>query len=399
MLDAHPLANETPDMSEEEFKQLVEDIGQHGLRLPIVTYEGLILDGRHRYRAVQELVEREVLYSMPEPFLVPFEGSQDEAKAYVESMNYHRRHLTPAQKACKAHIWLVEQKVAGEFKRGRPKKAGDPPAFSGDARDVAAVRFGVGDSRTLDFVGEIEEKAPDLFEVMQQGGMSVYEAQRTVKEREKAEKREAKIGALSLAEFPADSPIRVGDARELALELEPNSVDLIFTDPPYDKENVLLYGELSVLAARVLKPGGLCLAYCGHVHLPEALEKLTTCLDYFWIFAVRHTGGHETIWSRKLWNDWTPILAASKPPLDLELRDWIVDLAPGGGQEKEHHDWEKPVGEAAYYIEKLTLPNTLVLDPFCGSGTIPLAAKQTGRRVIGFEIDPEVATVAAGRLL
>lgn len=46
-------------------------------------------------------------------------------------------------------ILKVEQKAAGEFKQGRPRKPGDIAGFSGDARDVAAVRFGVG-SKTSD---------------------------------------------------------------------------------------------------------------------------------------------------------------------------------------------------------------------------------------------------------
>lgn len=39
-----------------------------------------------------------------------------------------------------------------------------------------------------------------------------------------------------------------------------NSVDLIFTDPPYEKKSLHLYGDLAQCAARWLKPGGLLMA-------------------------------------------------------------------------------------------------------------------------------------------
>ena len=46
-----------------------------------------------------------------------------------------------------------------------------------------------------------------------------------------------------------------------------NSVDLIFTDPPYNEASLSVYADLAKLADRVLKPGGSLITYVGHYAL------------------------------------------------------------------------------------------------------------------------------------
>jgi len=85
----HPLADLFPRMSREDFAQLSEDINANGLRDPIITLDGLILDGRHRYHAC---LENEM-----EPSFIEFTG--DNPVAFVLSKNIHRRHLSASQRA------------------------------------------------------------------------------------------------------------------------------------------------------------------------------------------------------------------------------------------------------------------------------------------------------------
>src|SRR5215471_5567565 len=83
----HELAREVPAMPSAELRELAKDIKANGLQVPIVLYEGKILDGRHRYHAcVTEGIE---------PVFVDFEG--DDPFDFVLSMNLHRRHLSAAQ--------------------------------------------------------------------------------------------------------------------------------------------------------------------------------------------------------------------------------------------------------------------------------------------------------------
>lgn len=76
-------------MSADDFSALVEDIKANGQREPVMVYEGMVLDGWHRYRACTQLgIE-------PQKFTF---GGLDPV-GFVLSHNLHRRHLTPSQRA------------------------------------------------------------------------------------------------------------------------------------------------------------------------------------------------------------------------------------------------------------------------------------------------------------
>lgn len=67
-------------------------------------------------------------------------------------------------------------------------------------------------------------------------------------------------------------------------------------------------------------------------------------------------------------------------------------------RERGLHPTQKPVRLMQALIEIATQPNQLVLDPFAGSGTTLLAAKNLGRSYLGFEVDQGYAEIAKRRL-
>src|SRR6202521_3592528 len=60
---------------------------------------------------------------------------------------------------------------------------------------------------------------------------------------------------------------------------------------------------------------------------------------------------------------------------------------------------QKPVGIFTPLIEAFTKPGDTVLDPFCGSGSTLVAARDLDRHFIGVELDPAHHRTASLRLL
>ena len=70
---------------------------------------------------------------------------------------------------------------------------------------------------------------------------------------------------------------------------------------------------------------------------------------------------------------------------------------PRGVEELAWHPTVKPVVIVADAFKDCSRRGGMVLDPFAGSGTILIAAEQTGRRARGLEIDPSFVDVAIKR--
>lgn len=184
--------------------------------------------------------------------------------------------------------------------------------------------------------------------------------------------------------------IVTGDARELAQRIPDESVDLIFTDPIYDRIDD--YRWLAETAKRVLKPNAALLCWSnGKWHHTNARWMEDAGLVYRWDFASIHHGGSSPMngkiiskTNRLMW-------------FDVDGSSEMIGYVPDGhlskpwGFDHQEHKWTKNPRLTAIAIRGMCVDIGIVFDPFTGGGTVPAVCKMLGRNFIAFEIDPDTA--------
>ncbi|KAA6204693.1 MAG: site-specific DNA-methyltransferase [Candidatus Tokpelaia sp.] len=99
------------------------------------------------------------------------------------------------------------------------------------------------------------------------------------------------------------------------------------------------------------------------------------------------------------WQKYGVGLLDTRESLDGRFPGNIMEVSKQGkNSDKIDHMTVKPVALIAHLIKLFTRPGQTVLDPFAGSGSHGAAALQTGRRFIGFEIEPRYCRFAEDRL-
>jgi modification methylase len=242
--------------------------------------------------------------------------------------------------------------------------------------------------------------------------------------------------------------VHVGDCVTVLDKLPPESVDLVFADPPY---NLQLQNELkrpddskvdavdedwdqfasfaaydqftrAWLSAcrRVMKPSatlwvigsyhnifrvGTLLQDTGFWILNDVVWRKTNPMPNF--RGRRFTNAHETlIWAardretRYTFN-YEALKAGNE---DLQMRsDWTIPLCTGeerlkDGTGRKLHPTQKPEALVARAILSASKPGDVVLDPFFGTGTTGAAARRLGRHYVGIERDATYAARAEARI-
>ena len=86
---------------------------------------------------------------------------------------------------------------------------------------------------------------------------------------------------------------------------------------------------------------------------------------------------------------------------NFQIKDrgvYDIQKFPASSRKPTGHPAEKPLNLISWLIKKSCGDDALILDPFAGSGTTLVAAKELGRKAIGIELDEKYCEMAARRL-
>lgn len=181
----HPIATVLPTLSDRQYEDLKESIKQNGLMNPLIAIERngekLVIDGRHRLRACEELGIQ--------PTVDVYDATDEELGSLVWGANGIRRHLSPSQRASfYAQLCGVTYVAAGNEKKSENLRRGPEVANlplrensqKKKSRDAIAEVAGVS-ARTVQDAITVQQADPELFEQCKNGSVSVSSAAKQVR--------------------------------------------------------------------------------------------------------------------------------------------------------------------------------------------------------------------------
>lgn len=225
--------------------------------------------------------------------------------------------------------------------------------------------------------------------------------------------------------------------------MEPESVDMIFADPPYFLSNG---GTTCHAGKRVKVDKGKWDASRGaeenhafNRQWLEACQRVLTPNGTIWVsgtshviysvgFAMQQLGFkqlNEIVWEkpnpppnlscRYFTHSTESVLWAARDRKSKHYFDYAAMRAENGGKqmktvwtmpapgkrEKLHgkHPTQKPLGLLERLIAASCPPESLILDPFNGSGTTGVAAVRAGHRYLGIDRETEYLELTRARML
>ena len=317
--------------------------------------------------------------------------------ATIETQNYAAEIRLRAERRL-GEMLKIAPKQHGES-GGRPRKDGKPSSRKEPGLlppTLSSAGITKKESSRSQELAEVPEAEFEAALVVEAG--KELNHNRVLKHAKETRQRNARQSKRTAAAAGAvlDQRIHVGDFRKLADKVPDGSVNLIFTDPPYDRKAELLFPGLAEFAAAKLCEGGSIVFYLGHLQMPAAFKAFDGVLRYWWTISCVHGGGKTVMREYGINAGWKPVLWFVKGTRDDN--SVMVNDVMSGGQEKDHHKWQQSESEAAYWIEKLCPVGGLVVDVFMGSGTTAVAAQKLARSWVGFEIDMATAKAASRRI-
>jgi site-specific DNA-methyltransferase (adenine-specific) len=220
--------------------------------------------------------------------------------------------------------------------------------------------------------------------------------------------------------------VLIGDCREVLKSIPNESIDMILTDPPFGinyksgkwhghyirgrhrvipKDISPIEGDDKIIdffaeAHRLLKPTGAIYVFGSW----RTSDKWKQLIEHHFILRNKlvwvknnHTMGS---WVHQYRNKYEEILFADKGAHQLRGPKSHSDVLMFNRvrDSKRFHPAEKPVDLLEHLIKESSDEGSLILDPFAGSGSTLVAAKNLNRRFIGVEIQEPYVEICSRRL-
>jgi 16S rRNA G966 N2-methylase RsmD len=301
---------------------------------------------------------------------------------------------------------LPKESGGGLHEGGRPKKTGtkSEPVLSDSVPTLSEMGIDKKLSSRSQKLAAVPEKKFES-QMSEWREKVSKEAERVttnlMKEGEKERAKQSKINEYKKAakDFSSDDiKIENTDFYDYAeKQIGNDSIDAIITDPPYPGKYLPLWEKLFETANRVLKPSAFLIAYSGQMYL-DKIFRMKNELLYYWTMNIVFSK-KPLIQGRNIINEWKPILFFQKTPFK-KISDTVSDTVSFDYTERDMHkeNWGQTVKPFELLIERFTKPNDLIFEPFAGTGTTLIAAKNMKRRCIGCEIDKQYIDLIKGRL-
>lgn len=204
-----------------------------------------------------------------------------------------------------------------------------------------------------------------------------------------------------------------GDCLEVMRTFPDKSFDLVLTDPPYgigehggkkrygpqSKEKGFKthkhYDDLGWDSIPLTKEYFAEIFRVSKDQIIFGMNYYTYFLPPTKCFVVWHKKGTDKSSFADCELIWTSFQSAAR----LFKYDWVgFGYINNPDKERKEHPTQKPLKLMEYLVNRFSKEGDTILDPFVGSGTTCLAAKNLKRNYVGIELNPAYVEVAQKRL-
>jgi DNA modification methylase len=406
-----------PPLTSEEFKQLERNILEEGIRDPLVTWNGILVDGHNRYRIAQE-------YDIDFETVEKEFADMNAVKEWMVNNQLGRRNLPEFVRGELLSYVREMRKIEGKEKQLLTLNKGkESPVLSNidktehNTRNEFAEKLGWSTGKTGMF-DVVTKKAPEELKVkLRTGEVNIHQAYKEIKKDEKEQYKTQKAIEIIEKVYESNANIFHGNCIEFIKTIEDKSIDCLITDPPYGVD--IQFGAYDNQLSRKIENDG---------NIDNALLLLDTMLHE--VKSKLKDNAHIYIFCNwKIYPQFNAIISKHFQIKNLIIWDKLFmgmgDLKgnysssyemivfAGGNREfltrpkniiqcrfndERFHNTQKPVDLIKQLIENSTNVNETIFDPFLGSGSTVVAANQLKRNFIGCEIDEQNYKITLKRL-